>query len=191
MKAKDVLWIIIIGLGLLAVWLFVDRADRAKKVDRIIRLLRKEKHEINAAYLELLKKHLQSQQNIDVGIIAEFEKLKNKLDRLDFEVHIELEQIVGDLNRGRGTEAVRRIAKIVERKLKMKASKEPDFKGQKMLGNLLDFARKKDWINSLQFENAQLLKDIRNKESHELMVSEDSRRLGLCIYSGIDILYTI
>ncbi|GAB3336539.1 hypothetical protein GCM10027429_19980 [Marivirga atlantica] len=191
MKAKDVLWLMVIALSLLVAWLFIDRADRAKKMDRIIKLLRKEKHEIHITYLNLLKKHLESQQNIDIGIIQEFEKLKTKLDRLDFETHIELETIVKDLKVGRGTEAIRRLSKIVEQKLKKRISKVTDYKGPKMLGQMLEYAKKSNWISEGQYHNSQLLKEIRNKESHELMVIEDSKQVGMCIYFGIDLLYSL
>ena len=173
------------------IWLFIDRSERARRVDQIIKLLRKEKHEINVAYLELLKKFLQKQENIDVGLVAEFEKLKQKLDRLDFETHIELESVVNELNGGHATEALRRLAKIIEQKLKKKVDSDRNFTGRKMLHNLLNHAKNKNWITVGQHENLMLLKDIRNKESHELVVTQDSRKVGLCAYAGIDLLYSL
>lgn len=191
MKAKDFLYIVLIGLALVVAWLFIDKKERAEKANRIIKRLRKENHEIKSAYLGLLQKYLQSQQNVDVGLIAEVEKLKAKFNQLDFEVHIELEGLINDLNNGKANEAVRKLAKVVEAKLKEKASKENDFKGKAMLHNLLTFACTKRWIDERQLQNGLLLKESRNKESHELAVQSSSCVIGQTIFAGIDILYCL
>ena len=191
MKVKDILYIIIIALGLVVLWFFEDKKERATKMDRIIKRLRKENREIKTAYLGLFEKYLKSQQNVDIGIIAELQKLQKSIDTLDFSVHIELESVISNLNEGKTTEAVRVLAKVVENKLKEKAKKDESFKGKLMLHNLLEYAKKCNWITSRQFENGLLLKDIRNKESHELDVLEDTKTLGLGIFSGIDIIYTL
>ena len=60
-----------------------------------------------------------------------------------------------------------------------------------MLHNLLEFAKNANLITVRQYENGMLLKDIRNKESHELVVLEETKNLGLCIFSGIDIIYSL
>lgn len=191
MKLKNLFYILIGILGLITFWLFTDRKKRAIKANRIIKRLRKDNFEIKTAYLNLFEKYLKSQSNVDVGLIAELEKLRNSWSKLDFEVHIEIEGLVNDLNNGNSTNAVRKLAKIVESKLKEKAIKHKDFKGKPMLHNLLSFAKGKGWINSKQYENGLELKKVRNKESHEMDVKEDSISIGQSIYSGIDILYTI
>jgi hypothetical protein len=191
MKLKDILYIIVIALGLVALWLFEDKKKRAVKMDRIIKRLRKENREIKTAYLGLFEKYLKIQQNVDVGIIAELQKLQKSIDKLDFEVHIELASVIDNLNNGKSEEAIRLLAKVVESKLKEKATKEESFKGKPMLHNLLDYAKKCSWITPGQFENAMLLKKIRNKESHELDVQEETKNLGLSIFSGIDLIYAL
>lgn len=191
MRTKHFLYIVLLVLALAAAWLFIDKTKRAEKANRIIKRLRKENHEIKSAYLGLLQKYLQSQQNVDVGLVAEVEKLKAKFNQLDFEVHIELEGLINDLNNGKANEAVRKLAKVVESKLKEKAAKENDFKGKAMLHNLLTYACDKKWIDQRQLENGLLLKKLRNNQSHELDVRESSISIGQCIYAGIDILYSI
>lgn len=191
MKVKDILYIIIIALGIAVLWLFDDKKQRAVKTDRIIKRLRKDNHKIKSAYLGLFEKYLKSQQNVDVGIIAELQKLQKSIDTLDFEVHIELESVIDNLNNGKSEEAVRLLAKIIESKLKDKVTKDESFKGKPMLHNLLSYAKKCSWITPGQFENALLLKVIRNKESHELDVQEETKSLGLCIFSGIDLIYAL
>ena len=191
MKLKDILYILVAILGLLVLWLFDDKKKRAVKANRIIKRLRKENHDIKKAYLGLFEKYLKSQQNVDVGIITELQKLKESVDNLDFTVHIELESVISNLNDGKTSEAVRVLAKVIENKLKEKAEKEESFKGKPMLHNLLYYAKKCDWISLRQFENAMLLKEIRNKESHEMDVQEETKNLGLSIYSGIDLIYAL
>jgi hypothetical protein len=190
-KLKDILYIIIGVLALAVWWLIDDKEKRALKTDRIIKRLRKDTHVTKKAYLNLLEKHLKTQQNVDVGIIAELQKLQKSIDTLDFEVHIELESVINNLNEGKSEEAVRLLAKIIENKLKEKAIKDKSFKGKPMLHNLLDYAKKCSWITPGQFENAMLLKVIRNKESHELAVQEETKNLGLSIFSGIDLIYAL
>ena len=191
MKLKDILYILIAVLGLIVLWLFDDKKKRAVKAERIIKRLRKENHDIKKAYLGLFEKYLKSQRNVDVGIIDELHKLKKSIDDLDYTVHIELETVISNLNEGKSEEAIRILAKVVENKLKEKVINDKSFKGKPMLHNLLDYAKKCNWITSRQFENALLLKEIRNKESHELDVREDTKNLGLSIFSGIDIIYAL
>ncbi|MBD0831822.1 hypothetical protein [Aestuariibaculum sediminum] len=191
MRIKDVLYLIILGLGLAVLWLYYDKKERAQKMDRIIKKLRKDNYETKKAYLSLLEKYLKSQKNVDVGIIMELQKLQKSIDTLDFEVHIELEKVVTSLNNGNPEEAVRLLAKVVENKLKEKAAKEDSFKGKPMLHNLLEYAKNCQWITSRQFENGLLLKEIRNKESHELDVIEETNNICLSIFSGIDIIYAL
>ncbi|CAM1353035.1 hypothetical protein [Tenacibaculum halocynthiae] len=178
-------------LGLLIWWLFDNKKKRAVKTDRIIKKLRKENYETKTTYLNLLEKYIKSKQNIDLGIIEEIHKLKKATDILDFEVHIELEEVVNNLSNGKSTEAVRLLAKVIEKKLKEKAEKEETFKGRPMLHNLLEFGKSSNWITSQQYENALALKEIRNKESHELDVQEETKNIGLCIFSGIDLIYAL
>lgn len=191
MKAKENFYIIITLLTLLIVWLFIDKRKRAIKTDRIIKRLRKDNYETKKAYLSLFEKYLKTQKNVDLGIITELQKLRQSIDTLDFEVHIELEAVIKNLNEGKPEEAVRILAKVVENKLREKALKDNSFKGKPMLHNLLEFAKNANLITLRQYENGMLLKDIRNKESHELVVLEETKNLGLCIFSGIDIIYSL
>lgn len=191
MKAKENFFLIIALLSLIIIWLFIGKRKRAVKTDRIIKRLRKDNYETKKAYLGLLEKFLKTEKNVDIGIIAELQKLRQSIDTLDFEVHIELEAVINNLNDGKPEEAVRILAKVVENKLKEKAIKDDSFKGKPMLHNLLEFAKNCNLITVRQYENGMLLKDIRNKESHELVVLEDTKNLGLCIFSGIDIIYSL
>jgi hypothetical protein len=191
MKTKENFYLIIALLSLIIIWLFIGKRKRAVKTDRIIKRLRKDNYETKKAYLGLLEKYLKTEKNVDIGIIAELQKLRQSIDTLDFEVHIELEAVIKNLNDGKPEEAVRILAKVVENKLKEKAIKDDSFKGKPMLHNLLEFAKNCNLITVRQYENGMLLKDIRNKESHELVVLEETKNLGLCIFSGIDIIYSL
>ena len=191
MKLKDFLYIIIVVLILVIFWAFYDKDQRAKKANLIIKRLRKENHDIKTSYLNLLEKYIRQQKNVDIGLIQEVQKLKKDTDALDFEVHIELEEIINNLHEGKAEEAIRKLAKVVEHKLSEKAKEDENFKGKPMLHNLLDYAAKCNWITKRQFENALLFKEIRNEESHQIATLGESRELALSILTGIDILYSI
>ena len=191
MKLKDYLYIFIVLLILVLLWVFIDKEQRAQKANLIIKRLRKENHDIKTSYLNLLEKYIRQQKNVDIGLIQEVQKLKKNTNALDFQVHIELEEIVNNLNEGKAEEAVRKLAKIVEQKLREKVQEDENFKGNTMLHNLLNHAAKCNWISKGQFENAQLLKETRNEESHQLATIGESRVLAISILTGIDILYSI
>lgn len=192
MSKSRTFWVVLwLGIVAALAWLVYHYSEISKRLMKLLRLERNQKHEIYAAYLTLLERHIETEQNVDVSIIEEFQKLKKKVDILDYQVHIELEGIVNDLTGGRAVNALRRIAKIIENKLREKANNDPSFTGNKMLANLLNYGKSHNWITDGQYENMKILKDVRNEESHELAVFKDSVKIGLCIYSGIDVLQSI
>lgn len=191
MKGK-VLVYVLFGIIILALmWFFIDEIEKARRKDLIIDILSKENEQLKQGYLSLLEKYLKTQEKVSPDIIEELKKLKSKIDNLDTEVHVELESVIKKVNNGDCINAVMDLAKIVEHKLKEKALKDESFKKKPMLHNLLEHAVNCNWINQRQYENGLLLKDVRNKYAHELAVNEESRSIGISIFAGIDLIYTI
>jgi hypothetical protein len=124
-------------------------------------------------------------------VLKELQKLKTDIDNLDQNIHIELDSVIKRVNDGENTKAIKDLAKIVENNLKVKVENDTKFKNKPMLHNLLEHALNCKWISNRQYENGMLLKEIRNKESHELAVKEESINIGIAIFAGIDILYSV
>ena len=191
MLTSDIFLLLVIIILLLVLGMFISEKEKNKRSDRIIEILTKENKRLKQAYLSLLEKYLLKIENFPPDSIVELQRLKAKTDHLDKDVHYELDTVISLVNSGHGVKAVRDLAKIVENKLKEKAENDSDFKKKPTLSNLLDFAHHSKWIKQRHFENGQLLREIRNQESHELAVKLDSLQIGLAIFSGIEILYSI
>lgn len=191
MKAKNMVLIIVSVIALLAIWLFITEREKAKRKDDIIDKLSKENESLKIGYLELLENFLREEGKVGKDVIDELQRLKQEIDHLDTEVHIELESVISSVNSGEGTKAVKDLAKIVECKLKEKVENDSTFKKPKMLHNLLEHAKDCKWISNRQFENGMKLKEIRNEESHTLAPKVEKKEIGLCLYAGIDIIYAL
>lgn len=191
MKPKDLMMIILLTMSLLIVWMFIEERDRNLKLEKIVKKLSKENENLKKGYLSLLEKYLQTQAKVTPDVILELQKLKLKTDHLETGVHYELDSVIRLVDEGQGAKAVKDLAKIVETKLKEKAEKDETFKRQPKLHFLLEHARDCKWINPRIYENGLLLKDIRNRESHELAVFEEPIKIGLALFAGIEILYSL
>lgn len=173
------------------VFAFGNEKIKNKKKDRENNDLKNENERLKNGYLTLLEKYLLTQNSIEPSVITELQDLKMNIDQLETKVHIELDSVIKQVNNGEGPKAIKDLAKIVENKLKEKVNNDDTFTGKPMLHNLLEHAKKRCWISSGQFENGMLLKNIRNKESHELAVNITTREIGMSIYIGVDIIYAI
>ncbi len=178
-------------LALIVLWLFLNERAKNKRKNEIIDRLKNDNFNLKQNYLALFEQIIIAQNNVEPSVLAELQKLKSEFDGLDQSIHIELDSVIKRVNAGEHAKGVKDLAKIVEYSLKNKASKDETFKNKPMLHNLLEHAHNCKWITPRQFQNGLLLKEIRNKESHELAVEEQEFNIGLAIFAGIDILYTI
>jgi len=191
MKIKNFIIILLSALAIVFLWLFLSEREKARRKDDLIDKLSEENSALKKGYLSLLEKYLTTQNKISPDVIVELQRLKSKIDRLETEVHIELNSVIKLVEQGQGVKGIKDLAKIVENKLKDKAKNDQTFKKKPMLHNLLEHAFNCQWISSSQFENGLLLKEIRNKESHELAVREEPLKIGMAIFTGIDIIYSL
>ena len=191
MKAKDILNVIVAAVILLVLWLFIDEREKGKRKDELIEKLTHENQQLKAGYLSLLERYLRTANNAEPSIIKELQRLKVEIDHLDTTTHLELQSVIRHVDENEGAKAVRDLAKIVENHLKEKAKKDNSFKKKPMLHDLLEHAHQCHWISEHMFSFSKLLKDIRNKESHELAVQIQSHLIGLAIFTGIEIIYSL
>jgi len=191
MKLKDVIVVLALITALVVIWFFLNERNRSQRLELIISKLRKENRELKSAYLKLFEGYLRKTEGVEPSILSELKQLKETVDNLDRGTHIELTSVIKRVNDNEGTKAVKDLAKIVETKLKEKALKDANFNKKPTLHNLLEHAKACMWIPSRTYENGLLLKEIRNKESHELAVEYPRHQIGIAIFTGIEILYSL
>lgn len=192
MKSKTIAIAILTALLLVILWLFIDEREKAKRKDKIIDCLKAENKKIKSDYLELLQKYLVINGCVEPNVIEELNRLKTEIDEIHSSIHIELESVIKRVSDGEGTKAVKDLAKIVENVLKEKALKDETFKKSRpMLNDLLSYAKEKGLICSRLYENGLKLKELRNKESHELAPSCSKLEIGLSIFAGIELISAV
>ena len=191
MKAKDIFNVILAAVVLLVLWLFIDEREKGIRKDALIEKLNQENQKLKEAYLTLFEKYLLAANNVEPSTIKELNRLKTEIDQLDTATHCELDSVIRLVNENEGPKAVKDLAKIVENHLKEKVKDDKSFSKKAMLNNLLEHAHKCKWINEQMLSFGKLLKDIRNKESHELAVQVPSHIIGLAIFTGIEIIYSL
>jgi hypothetical protein len=190
-RVQDVIIVVLIMLVIVFAWFFISEQKKNELKDKAIRRLTDENDELKSAYLDLLQEYLLLSENTPQEIIADIERLKHEAVKLSKDVHIELGSVIDNVRDKKGVKAVRELGKIIENVLKEKALADANFKKKPTLGNLLEHAKNCMWINPNEHAYAELIKEIRNKESHELNVQVESHKVGLAIYVGIDILFTL
>jgi hypothetical protein len=191
MRQRDIMMILIIAVILIVGFLFINEVKKNELKDKIIRRLVNENDELKKAYLDLLQKHLLISENTPKDVIVDIERLKEQAVNLNKDVHIELGSVIDNVRNNNGVKAVRELGKIIETVLKEKALKDEKFKKKPTLNNLLEHAKICNWIKPNELAYGELIREIRNKESHELNVQVEPHKVGLAIYAGIDIIYTL
>lgn len=191
MRIKDFFIAGLIVIVIIICWIVLDEKRKNRLKDKVIERLTDENEELKKGYLDLFQQYLLLEENTPNEIVAELEKLKMQADSLGKDAHIELSSVIENVRNGKGEKAVRELGKIIEQALKKKAEGDAGFKNKATLCNLLDYAKNCNWINPLEHANAHLIREIRNRESHELNVKEPGHKIGLAIFAGIEILYTL
>lgn len=191
MKGKNVIIALCLIVVLVVLFLFINEREKAKRKDEIIDRLKDENRRIKMAYLGLLEKYLKANGDVQPSVIKELQRLKSEIDDMHTTVHVELESVIKRMTDGEETKAVKDLAKIVENVLKEKAEKDETFKKKPMLHNLLEYAKDKGLICSRLYENGMKLKELRNKESHELAPECSKIEIGMSVFAGIEIINAV
>lgn len=191
MKGKNIAIVFLSIIVLVVLWLFIDERQKAKRKDEIIDRLQDENRRIKMAYLSLLENFLKQTGEVEPNVIEELHRLKSKIDQMDTAIHIELDSVIKKVTEGEGTKAVKDLAKIVENVLKDVAVRDATFTKTPMLHNLLEYAKNRGLICSRLYENGMKLKEIRNKESHELAPVCSKLEIGMSVFAGIEIISAI
>ncbi len=191
MKFSDILTGLALFLALVFAYAFFSERKRREYAEKIMRKLEGEKRELELAYFDLLERVLELEKKMTPDIQTELTELKRKAGQLDEAVHIELSGVLDQVQAGKHEKATRDLGKIVENLLKQKIATDASFKANKTLNNMLDHALNCQWINKADHALGKLLRDHRNKESHELAVKEPNHVNGLLLFGGIKLVYTL
>lgn len=191
MKGKNAVIALGLVIILVVLFLFISEREKAKRKDEIIDRLLDENRRIKLAYLGLLEKYMKTNGSVEPSVIKELHKLKNEIDDLETTVHVELDSVIKRITDGEETKAVKDLAKIVENVLKEKALQDDSFKKKPMLHNLLEYAKNNGLICSRLYENGMKLKELRNKESHELAPECSKLEIGMSVFAGIEIINAV
>ena len=190
-RVKDLIIVVLIIIIALLGWAFINERMKNELKDKAIRRLTDENDELKKGYLDLLQKHLLLSENTPKEVIADIERLKDQVVNLSKDVHIELGSVIDNVRNRNGVKAVRELGKIIENVLKEKAANDANFKKKPTLFNLLVHAKICNWIKPHVQAYVELIREIRNKESHELNVQVEPHKIGLAIYAGIDIIFSL
>lgn len=179
--------LIVIVLGW---WLINEKTMNALK-DRTIRRLTNENDEIRKAYLDLLQRFMLLHNHANPDILKELEKLKELTVNLDREIHLAIDKVISLINDGHYEVAIRDLGKIIENILKAKIKEDVSFKKKHSLKNYLEHAMECKWIKTHEHGFAELIRIIRNEDSHELNVKVEPHQFGLAVFAGIEIIYKL
>lgn len=191
MKSKKVLIVVLSIISLIFLGLFWNERKRNIKLAKINEDLFFRNTNLKFRYLELLSIYINSKCPPNSNIIQDLKILKANFPLVEEKTHEELDKIIRRANSGEDVEAARDLAKIVEVKLKERASLDSNLKKTWQLHFLIEHAYKSGWIDTRAYENGLLLKEIRNFTSHELGYKTEGTRIAAAIFGGIEILYSI
>lgn len=184
-----------LGLMLLIIialfWWLINEKTKSALKDRTIRHLTDEKDEIRRAYLDLLQRFMLLNNNPSPDVLKELERLKELTVNLDREVHLAIDKVISLINDGHYEVAIRDLAKIIENILEPRIKQDVTFKKKHDLKNYLEHAKDGKWIKAHEHSFGELLRIIRNKDSHELNVEINPHQFGLAVFAGIEIIYSL
>lgn len=188
---KDILIGFLILIVLLLFWWLINEKTINALKDRTIRRLTNENDEIRKAYLDLLQRFMLLHNHANPDILKELEKLKELTVNLDREVHLAIDKVISLINDGHYEVAIRDLGKIIENILKEKIKSDNSFKKKHDLKHYLEHAKECQWIKTHEHSFGELIRVIRNKDSHELNVEIKPHQFGLAVFAGIEIIYSL
>lgn len=179
--------LIVIVLG----WWLINEKTRNSLKDRTIRRLTNENDEIRKAYLDLLQRFMLLHNHANPDILKELEKLKELTVNLDREIHLAIDKVISLINDGHYEVAIRDLGKIIENILKAKIKEDTTFKKKHDLKHYLEHAKECKWIKAHEHGFAELIRILRNEDSHELNVKVEPHQFGLAVFAGVEIIYSL
>jgi len=195
MKTED--WILGITAGLVIYLLNEKRKDTNKIIElnnqknqlansnnRYLGIVHQQKNTLNQLNLEL-KKTIESKENLPEEIKTNLNNLISDFDKLDKNISEELISISSLIEIDEKPKALFSLAKIIENLLKK------IYKGKMNFNNLIDKAKEQKLITAEECHFVHGIREIRNKEGHEINVKVENYLTASSFMIGIGIISKI
>jgi len=195
MKTED--WILGLTAGLVIYLLNEKRKDTnkiielnnsnnqlANKSNRLLGIAEQQNNRLNQLNLEL-KKTIESKENLPDEIKTNLGKLISDFDKLDKNISAELISISSLIEIDEKPKALFSLAKIIENLLKKIYKEKLNF------NKLIDKAKEQKLITAEECHFVHGIREIRNKEGHEINVKVESYLTASSFIIGIGIISKI
>lgn len=195
MKKED--WILGLTAGLVIYLLNEKRKDTNKIIDlnnsnnqlanksnRLVGIAEQQNNRLNQLNLEL-KKTIESKENLPDEIKTNLGKLISDFDKLDKNISAELISISSLIEIDEKPKALFTLAKIIENLLKKIYKEKLNF------NKLIDKAKEQKLITAEECHFVHGIREIRNKEGHEMNVKVESYLTASSFMIGIGIISKI
>jgi len=195
MKTED--WILGLTAGLVIYLLNEKRKDTnkiielnnsnsqlANKSNRLLGIAEQQNNRLNQLNLEL-KKTIESKENLPDEIKTNLGKLISDFDKLDKNISAELISISSLIEIDEKPKALFTLAKIIENLLKKIYKEKLNF------NKLIDKAKEQKLITAEECHFVHGIREIRNKEGHEMNVKVESYLTASSFMIGIGIISKI
>lgn len=195
MKSKN----LFTGLGIIAsiiiIWLFIDRKKKKKKIAHLEKASKDliKSHDEVSLELDSLKRIVEANDEIDDALKAQIFSLVETQHEMDEKISNELRSAMIMLEVNEPNKTVFSLVKIIEnllRRIYADNSEFADFlrnngRRRPVLADYLEFAKKDGLIKNDEYNIARGLKDIRNKEGHQLGVNYEKNWIFSAILMSI------
>jgi hypothetical protein len=195
MKKED--WILGLTAGLVIYLLNEKKKDTNKIIDlnnsnnqlanksnRLVGIAEQQNNRLNQLNLEL-KKTIESKENLPDEIKTNLGKLISDFDKLDKNISAELISISSLIEIDEKPKALFTLAKIIENLLKKIYKEKLNF------NKLIDKAKEQKLITAEECHFVHGIREIRNKEGHEMNVKVESYLTASSFMIGIGIISKI
>jgi hypothetical protein len=194
MKKNEV---IIIGVvfSALIIFLATQKSENLKQ--------KKEIEELKKDRLKLIQKILKTEKEIPAEIKNQLLKLVTEYKDIDPDVSQELMNTLLLIENNHQSKAIATLAKIIENLLRDKFAEEIlhgkynsdiEFKSKKKrlnFKNIIEFAKNVEFLTEHEFNLLNILREFRDKESHELNIKIGKNWQTIAFLTGIEIVFKI
>lgn len=182
-------------IAILLLWLSYELMEK-KKLDKENESLKKDR-------LKLIKEYLKIAKEIPSEIKSQIEKLVTEYEDLDQKVARELLDVLNLIEQKMEPKAIATLAKIIENLLKDKFSEEilngkfsddEEFKKRKKsitFQKAIEYAKSVKFLTDHEYNLTNLLREYRNKSSHELGVKFSKNWQTIAFLTGIEIVFKL
>lgn len=172
-------------------------AAKNKKNDELVAVLAIKEQRIQYIeneYLKLLQAYMFKVKELPLGIKEQIEYLIEHYQGIDSEISSELIRILRMVEGKQQSEAIMKLAKVVENILKEKFVKEKVYESKHKCPSLFELVKQafhNKWISTREQKFIELIREPRNEEAHSLNVVFNPNEFFIYLLSGIEILHTL